>query len=132
MDSITKYFCKLELQYFDKEMFSDIDCDMVDSSNYEEEILKILYKIAGKCPNETLIMISLDYHKHINAIYVAGIGSKYRVASDMAQMLSVLLLSNAESVVLAHNHPGLFAPLPSHYDIHSILYQVPIHCYTYC
>ena len=117
MENITKYFCKLELKYYDKEMMKEINHNVIDSSNFKENILKILYEIIGKCPNENLIMISFDYYKHINAIYVAGVGSKDKVASDMAQMLSVLLLSNAESVVVAHNHPGLTDPVPSFFDI---------------
>ena len=113
MDSITKYFCKLELKYFDNKMLQNITYNKIHPFNSRNEILKVIYEIAGKSPVENLIMICMDSMNRINAIYIAGIGNSFNVVAGTKEMLSVVLLSNAEKVIVAHNHPGLYDPLPT-------------------
>ena len=113
MDSITKYFCKLELKYFDNKMLQNITYNKIHPFNSRNEILRVIYEIAGKSPVENLIMICMDSMNRINAIYIAGIGNSFNVVAGTKEMLSVVLLSNAEKVIVAHNHPGLYDPLPT-------------------
>ena len=60
----------------------------------------------GKCNIEYVGLICLDHtHRIVNYSNVA-IGGTDSVITSVSQIIKVALLSNASSIVIAHNHPS--------------------------
>lgn len=65
---------------------------------------------------EQLIVVSLDTKNQPTSIHVASIGSLNSSIVHPREVFKVAILSNANSIIIAHNHPS-GDPTPSKEDI---------------
>lgn len=87
----------------------------VNASN-PDEIAKYLIPRMRYCNTERFVCIALDAKNRIIGTKVISIGSVSATVVDAKQIFSFAILSNAVSIVVAHNHPS-GVPEPSVEDI---------------
>ena len=76
---------------------------------------KSVCKIAEKADRECLWALSLTGKRHIIGINLVSMGSLTSSIVHPREVFKPAILSNAESVILIHNHPS-GDPTPSHED----------------
>lgn len=72
--------------------------------------------LIGDETQEHLIVISLDTQKNINSYSNVSVGTANQAISHPRDVVQRALMSNAASIILAHNHPSN-NPNPSRNDI---------------
>lgn len=90
-----------------------IDCEKVYGC---EEAAPIFIDRIGESARESLGLICLDSHNRILNYSDISYGKIDQVTVDYASVLKTALLSNASSIVIAHNHPSNILK-PSETDI---------------
>lgn len=65
---------------------------------------------------EKCCMVCLTFGGHLINYSIVAMGDETRVRVPVRKILQTALLSGADLVVLAHNHPGLRDPSPSRAD----------------
>ena len=70
------------------------------------ELVSALFDADSMELREEFILVFLDASKHSFGWCRFAIGSKTSVQIDIAQIVSMALLANAHSVLIAHNHPS--------------------------
>lgn len=68
--------------------------------------------------NETVMLLCLDAKCKLLGCHVVGEGSLHSANVSIRKIVEAAVITNATSVVLAHNHPGGVA-MPSAEDIHT-------------
>ena len=67
---------------------------------------KIFSDILGKANVEMAGILSLDHTNHVLNYATVAIGNTNSVDVSVAQIIKIALLSNADKIMIAHNHPS--------------------------
>lgn len=76
----------------------------------------LLKEFIGNSDRENLVLLCLDTKNQITALHTVAIGSLNSAIVHPREIFKVAVLSNAASIILAHNHPSS-DPTPSREDI---------------
>jgi DNA repair protein RadC len=87
-----------------------------DTIDCPEDVVKVVGKHLGMLPHEEFIVTMLDSKASVLGHFILTTGSGNSCAISMQGVIKAVLLSNAISVVLSHNHPS-GDPEPSLEDI---------------
>ena len=102
-----------------------VTCRLVKEKNrrYQRKVLRssvdvseLLKSELSSFDREAFIVISLDIKFHITNISYVSIGNVSQTALNASNVFKPALLSNASSVIVAHNHPS-GDPNPSPADV---------------
>ncbi len=89
---------------------------VIDSSDQAGEICREIFELDGR-PYETLVMLTLNASNKVVGCFEVSRGTVNESPVYIREIATRALLSNAVSVILAHNHPG-GSLRPSEADIH--------------
>lgn len=77
------------------------------------ETQKLIANLIGDKPQEHLIAVYLDIHCNVLGYGTLGIGTHCGCTMDFKELVRQACFANADSVILAHNHPsGSCTPSP--------------------
>ena len=89
---------------------------VIDSSDQAGEICRNVFDLEAR-PYETLVMLALNPSNKVVGCFEVARGTVNESPVYIREIVTRALLSNAVSVILAHNHPG-GSLRPSDADIH--------------
>ena len=84
---------------FDKHLHSDFVVDSLEKAIY------VINDYLSDSPNEVMIGIALDCDRKPICCSVLGSGNEHSIGDIRSNIFRFALLSCADSIVLAHNHP---------------------------
>ena len=87
-----------------------------DSLPTKEQVIEVFRKIVGNADREHFAVFMLNCAGQINAVDVCSVGSLSCSIVHPREVFKSAILSNAEKIVLVHNHPS-GEVLPSKTDI---------------
>lgn len=81
---------------------------LVESKNIisPKEVYKIVSEYLNGVDREYLVLLTLDTKNCINSITTVSIGSLNTSIVHPREVFKTAILSNASSIILAHNHPS--------------------------
>jgi DNA repair protein RadC len=77
--------------------------ERITSPNASAEILT---KFIGDSDREVVALMSLSTKNQINSLSIVSMGSLYSSIVHPREIFKVAILSNAASIIIAHNHPS--------------------------
>ncbi len=83
-----------------------------------EKVVSLLNRVLNleKLDREALIVIPLNAKCRPQALHIAHLGSLTETVCHPREIFKLAILTNAHSIILAHNHPS-GSPEPSNHDI---------------
>lgn len=83
-----------------------------------EQAGPLLLREIGSKNVETFVVLCLSESYRLLCYSEVSVGGTYSTVADLAQLMRVVLLSNATKIIVAHNHPD-GSSVPSESDISS-------------
>lgn len=98
-----------------KESRKSYNLQPINSPNTLYNTIETLFKLSEK-PQEHLVLLALDTKAQVCGAFTVHIGTMNMSVCNMRDIMQRAILSNAYSIVIAHNHPS-GNPTPSPEDI---------------
>ena len=92
----------------------EIDLDTDGHAYGVDTAQPIFLQTLGKSNVEQVGMLCLDHTNRIINYSTIAIGNTENVAVSIPQIIRIVLLSNADKIIIAHNHPSGSLDITSH------------------